>query len=83
MPKTYFVTFIKCTTCSRRTIIEFSQEETQKNEVKGRHKYLLRKKKKKSCHSLYLLGIFVTDENDDWVDVNAVETFNGVRSNVK
>lgn len=40
-------------------------------------------KKGKSCHSLYLLGIFVADENDNWVDVNAVETFDGVRSDVK
>lgn len=34
-------------------------------------------------YSLYLLGIFVSNEYDDWVDVNAVKTFNGVRSNVK
>lgn len=42
-----------------------------------------KKKKRKHCHSLYLLGIFVADENDDWVDVDAVETFDGVRSDVK
>jgi len=34
-------------------------------------------------YSLYLLGIFVANEYDDWVDVNTVKTFNGVRSNVK
>lgn len=34
-------------------------------------------------NSLYLLGIFVADENHDGVDVNAVQTFNGVRSDVE
>lgn len=34
-------------------------------------------------YSLYLLGIFVANEYDDWVDVNAVKTFDGVRGNVK
>lgn len=34
-------------------------------------------------YSLYLLGIFVAYEYDDWVDVNAVQTFDGVRGNVK
>lgn len=49
----------------------------------GNKKGKKRKKKRKPCHSLYLLGIFVADENDDWVDVDAVETFDGVRSDVK
>lgn len=49
----------------------------------GNKKEKKEKKKRKPCHSLYLLGIFVADENDDWVDVDAVETFNGVRSDVK
>lgn len=34
-------------------------------------------------NSLYLLGIFVADENDDGVDVNPVQTFDGVRSDVE
>lgn len=34
-------------------------------------------------NSLYLLGIFVADENDDGVDVNAVQTLDGVRSDVE
>lgn len=34
-------------------------------------------------NSLYLFGIFVANEYDDWVDVNAVKSFDGVRSNVK
>lgn len=34
-------------------------------------------------YSLYLLGIFVANEYDDWVDVNAVKTLDGVRDNVK
>lgn len=34
-------------------------------------------------YSLYLLGIFVANEYDDWVDVNAVKTLDGVRGNVK
>lgn len=39
--------------------------------------------KKPWDYSLYLLGIFVANEYDDWVDVNAVKTFDGVRGNVK
>lgn len=31
---------------------------------------------------LYLLGIFVANENDNRVDVNAVKAFHGVRSDV-
>lgn len=34
-------------------------------------------------YSLYLLGIFVANEYDDWVDVNAVKTLDGVGCNVE
>lgn len=40
---------------------------------------IMRKKENKArVYSLDLLGIFVANENDDWVDVNAVEAFDGV-----
>lgn len=31
---------------------------------------------------LYLLGVFVADEDDDWVNVNAVQPLDGVGSDV-
>lgn len=34
-------------------------------------------------HLLYLLCIFVANENDDWVNVNTVKPFDSVRCNVK
>lgn len=34
-------------------------------------------------YSLYLLGIFVANEYDDWVDVNTVKPFDGVGGNVE
>lgn len=63
---------------------ETSRHKQQNLPSRGpRRRRKKRKKKRKPCHSLYLLGIFVADENDDWVDVDAVETFDGVRSDVK
>lgn len=45
---------------------------------------IMRKKENKArVYSLDLLGIFVANENDDWVDVNAVEAFDGVWGNVE
>lgn len=32
---------------------------------------------------LDLLGVFVADKNNNWIDVNAVEPFDGMRGNVK
>ncbi len=34
-------------------------------------------------HLLYLLCVFVANENDDWVNVNVVKPFHSVRCNVK
>lgn len=43
-----------------------------------------RSKCEKGCgHLLYLLCVFVANENDDWVNVNAVKPFDSVRCNVK
>lgn len=58
----------------------FSGKKPKNSETKQKKK---RKRKQAWDYSLYLLGIFVANEYDDWVDVNAVKTFNGVRSNVK
>lgn len=58
----------------------FSGKKQRNSEIKQNRK---RKRKQAWDYSLYLLGIFVANEYDDWVDVNAVKTFNGVRGNVK
>lgn len=39
--------------------------------------------KKKVKNLLDLLGIFVADKDNDWINVNTVEPFDGVRGNVK
>lgn len=56
----------------------FSGKKQKISEIKQK-----RKRKQAWDYSLYLLGIFVANEYDDWVDVNAVKTFDGVRGNVK
>lgn len=53
------------------------------NKQKKLRQRFKKKKKKAWDYSLYLLGIFVANEYNDWVDVNAVKTFDGVRGNVK
>lgn len=35
------------------------------------------------CDLLDLLGVFVAHKNNDWINVNAVEPFDGVRCNVE
>ena len=35
------------------------------------------------CYLLDLLCIFVADEDDNWINVNAVEPFDGVRGDVE
>ena len=35
------------------------------------------------CYLLDLLCVFVTDEDNNWINVNAVEPFDGVRGNVE
>lgn len=37
----------------------------------------------KGCYLLDLFGIFVADKDDNRINVNAVEPFNGVRGNVE
>lgn len=56
----------------------FSGKKQKISEIKQK-----RKRKQAWDYSLYLLCIFVANEYDDWVDVNAVKTFDGVRGNVK
>lgn len=35
------------------------------------------------CYLLDLLGVFVADENNNWINVNTVEPFDGVRCDVE
>lgn len=35
------------------------------------------------CYLLDLLGVFVADEDNYWINVNTVEPFDGVRGNVE
>lgn len=56
-------------------------QTTWQNLAKTWNKHYLFKKHRE--YSLYLFGIFVANENDDGVDVNAVKAFDGVRGDVK
>lgn len=68
----------RCLRCSKETSAAGDSDKGHNKDSK-----CLLGKGRKSFHSLYLLGIFVADKNDDGVDVDAVETFDGVRSDVK
>lgn len=37
----------------------------------------------KRCNLLNLLGIFVADKDNNWINVNTVEPFDGVRGDVE